>query len=98
MSYVRLSDIEFATPEHRAACETLYKDILALEFQILNDEEMLEYFKSVMGDKVGNVIAGPTVMINKRILTAMKLTFWYYTNKSPSHVVGHEPKMDIFNP
>ena len=96
--YVRLSDIEFATDEHRTTCKTLYKDILNIENRLVNDEEMLEYFKNVMGENAGNILAGPTLMINKKILMALKLTFWYYTNKSPSHVVDGEPAMDIFNP
>ena len=96
--YVRLSDIEFAKPEHKTTCETLYKDILNIENRLVNDEAMFEYFKSVLGENVSNVVVGPSIIMQKKMLTALKYAFWYYTNKSPSHVVGCEPTMDIFNP
>ena len=97
--YVKLSDIKFAKPEHKTTCETLYKDILNVENQLINDEEMLEYFKSVLGDKIANFVGSPTVAINKRILMALKLSFWYYSGgKLTAHVVGEEPEFNIFDP
>lgn len=96
--YIKLSDIEYAKPEHKTICEALYKDILAEESQLVSDEEMLEYFKSVMGDRVGGFIGSPTVTLNRKILLALKMTFWYYSGKSPANVVGEEPEVDIFNP
>jgi hypothetical protein len=101
MSYVKLSDLEFAKPEHRAVCEELYRDIQSVEAKLASDELLAESIRDAAGNVVAESITSHFVMFNKRVLMGLKIAFWYYTGKAPAQVVGdmnEEDEVDIFNP
>lgn len=101
MAYRRLSELDFSTKKHRSFCETLLLDIHRLESQIVYDDETVEYLRNTVGTNAADV-AESYVKMNKRLLLALKLSFWYYTGANPSEVLNDVTKdqdeIDIFNP
>lgn len=101
-AYVRFSDIPFVKPEHKTLCEQLYKDISAAEDHMIDNEAFAERLAILLGPKVAEELASSTIGLNKRVITALKIAFWYYSGKSPHNVVGaprdEELETDIFNP
>ena len=103
MAYTRMSDIKFLKLEHREICIELYRDIMYIEAQLVADEASIEILRSSVGDAIANLIASNTIAFNKKLLTGLKIAFWYYTGKSASHIIDDlhiddEQKIDIFNP
>lgn len=101
MAYVKLSDIDFAKPEHRTICEELYKDIHSVEAQLLADEALAESLKSSIGQATAEGVTSHFISFNRRILLGLKIAFWYYTGKVSNHVIAEideENEIDIFNP
>jgi hypothetical protein len=101
MPYKKLSQLEFLNKKHRTICETLLFDIQRLESQLVYDDEMIEFLKSTVGVNTAEVSAN-YVSLNRRILTGLKLTFWYYTGADPGKVIldtiPDKDTIDIFNP
>lgn len=101
-AYVKFDDLPFVKPEHRTICEQLYKDISAVEDQLVTDEGFAEHLSSILGAQAANELVSPTLGLNKRVLLALKIAFWYYSGKSPHNVVDgprdDELDIDIFNP
>lgn len=101
-AYVKFDDLPFVKPEHRTICEQLYRDISTVEDQLLTDEEFAEHLSSLIGAQAANEMVSPTLGLNKRVLLALKIVFWYYSGKSPSNVVDgprdEQQNIDIFNP
>jgi hypothetical protein len=97
MSYKKFSQLEFLNEKHKIICEQLLHDIQSLEFQIMYDDEIVDYIKERVGlntDDYNN--------LNKRILSGLKISFWYYTGANPGKVildtVQDKEQFDIFNP
>lgn len=100
MAYIRLSEISFLNKKHREFCESLFHDIQRLESQCLMDEEFIDYIRQKVGDNAAAVIAKNS-SVSFRTLTALRITFWYYTGCDPSRVLVDTPKkdyVDIFDP
>lgn len=101
MSYKRFSQLEFVTKKHKTVCETLLSDIQNLESQLVYDDEIVEYIKEKVGSNAAEASSG-YIGLNRRLLTGLKLSFWYYTGVDPGKVildtVVNKEKIDIFNP
>jgi len=101
MAYKRLSELDFSTKKHRSICETLLNDIQRLESQLVYDDETVEYLKNTVGPTAADV-AESYVKMNRRLLSALKLSFWYYTGTNSSEIVNDITKdqdaIDIFHP
>lgn len=101
-AYVKFDDLPFVKPEHRTICEQLYRDISVVEDQLITDEVFAEHLGSILGAKAAADLVSPSLGLNKRVLLALKIAFWFYSGKSPHNVVGG-PKsddldVDIFKP
>jgi len=101
VAYKKFSQLDFLNKKHKSICETLLFDIQKLESQLVYDDELIEFFKSNVGQTVADVSAS-YVNLNRRILTGLKLTFWYYTGADPGKVIldtiQDKDQIDIFNP
>lgn len=101
MAYKRLSELDFSTKKHKSVCETLLYDIQKLESQIVYDDETVEYLRNTVGPNAADV-ADSYVKMNKRLLLALRLSFWYYTGSNPCEVINdltkNQDEIDIFNP
>jgi len=101
MSYRKFSDLTFINKKHRSICEALLHDIQKLESQLVYDDEMVEFLRENVGPTTAEVSAS-YVSLNKRILTGLKLTFWYYTGFDPSKVIldtiPEKDGINIFDP
>ena len=93
--YVRFNDIKFDSKRQKSFCKNLLKEIREMEDNLMSDEEVFEMVRKVspQAAEVGN----KAMELNKRVLFAMKLTFWYYTGSNAAHVLDEDKVVDIFN-
>ena len=96
--YIKFSDLKFHTVTQKRILQSLLTDIRELQLQIIYDEEHLENLEKVGGKLVAKAFSYYNES-NKRILTALKITFWYYTGKIPDSIlIDDEKDIDIFDP
>lgn len=101
MAYIRFSEIPFASDDDRIVCEALYKSICEAEDDLITAEDLLERLNTTVGKKEMIMLGLPNVLMLGRILTGLKVAFWYYAGVSPSDVLDDFTDLDvidIFNP
>jgi hypothetical protein len=100
MAYIKFSDIPFLNKKHKETCEALLRDINRLETQCLFDEEFIDYVRRSSGESAAIMLAKGT-SIQFKTLSALRISFWYYTGYDPSRVIMEprkEETVNIFNP
>lgn len=93
--YVRFNDIKFMTKRQKSFCKNLLKEIREMEDNLMSDEEVYDMVKQVSPQAAE--VGSKAMELNKRVLFAMKLTFWYYTGSNAAHVLDEDKVVDIFN-
>jgi hypothetical protein len=93
--YVRFNEIKFINRQQKSFCKLLYKQIKEMEDDLMAEEECCDFLKN-LSDHAAK-ISYQAIENNKKILFAMKLTFWYYTGTNSSSVLDEEKLVDIFN-
>ena len=97
MSYVRFSSLDFVNDEVKNTCYNLLKDIRELQKQILHDEEYASRLAQTIGKNVALAFEQHNDT-NRKVLIALKISFWYYTGKSSDHILlDDEYDIDIFD-
>lgn len=98
--YIRFSELSFETDTQKKIALSLLNDVRELQLQLIYDEEHLENLEQVAGKLVAKAFSYYTES-NRRILAALKITFWYYTGKIPDIILTddeEEKSIDIFDP
>ena len=93
--YVRFSDLKFDNRQCKSFFKMLYKKIRDLEDHLMGAEECYMFLLNVNERAAG--ISYREIENHKKILFAMKLTFWYYTGVNVSCILDEDKRVDIFS-
>ena len=93
--YVRFSELKFDNRQCKNFCKLLYKQIKELEENLMAEEECYEFLINI-SDQAAK-ISNKAIENHKKILFAMKLTFWYYTGVNVSCILDEDKHVDIFS-
>lgn len=99
LPYVKFSELEFFTDEHRIAARELFKSIEATNISIMEDEEKAYIMMDEIGKQAAMMIVGEYMLRQYEIQKAMKVTFWTLTGINFSSILmdlTDDEKKDLY--